>query len=141
MLIHGHNRKGRPTKTYMVWGAMIQRCTNKNNARYSNYGGRGINVCDRWADFQNFLDDMGNKPDGYTLERIDNNEGYCKDNCQWVSYKKQNANRRNNKYVSLDGEVKTYGEWCAEKGVPKSSVHWRVKQKGETYEQALRHFL
>lgn len=94
----GHRRE-RPslydTKTYKCWDNMIQRCTNENRDNYENYGGRGIKVCESWrVNFRNFLNDMGDKPIGLTLDRIDNDGNYEKDNCRWATYSTQNKNRR-----------------------------------------------
>ena len=84
------------TSTYHIWQSMKQRCYDKNNINYDNYGGRGITVCDDWlAAFQAFYADMGERPDGLTLERIDNNKGYNKNNCKWATYTEQSYNRRN----------------------------------------------
>lgn len=82
------------TPIYRVWEAMIQRCTNPNNARWADYGGRGITVADRWRDFVNFYADMGPRPDGLTLDRIDVNGNYEPGNCRWATYKEQRANVR-----------------------------------------------
>ena len=81
------------TSTYFVWRAMIQRCTNPNTTHYDRYGGRGISVCERWLKFENFLADMGEKPKGLTLDRIDNNGNYENSNCRWVTHK-ENCNNR-----------------------------------------------
>jgi len=87
---HGKNR----TKVHMVWCSMLQRCNNPKNKGYKNYGGRGIKVCTRWDNFINFYNDMGDAPEGLTLERKDNNVGYSKNNCVLESKAKQNQNRR-----------------------------------------------
>ncbi|MFJ3274141.1 hypothetical protein [Streptomyces sp. NPDC086776] len=87
-----HGRKG--TSIYATWAQMIQRCTNPAHKQWADYGGRGITVCERWRDFANFLTDMGERPAGLTLDRIDNNRGYEPDNCRWTDVSTQNFNRR-----------------------------------------------
>lgn len=82
------------TKIYYIWGDMVARCTRPTHARYADYGGRGITVCDRWRDFANFYADMGNRPEGRSLDRIDNSAGYSLDNCRWATAAEQVANRR-----------------------------------------------
>lgn len=88
---HGFNR----TPTYVSWSAMWARCTNSKLKSYKNYGGRGIIVCERWKDFQNFLDDMGVRPEGKSIDRFpDNNGNYEPSNCRWATAKEQRANQR-----------------------------------------------
>ncbi len=82
------------TETYACWHNMVQRCENPNNTYYYNYGGRGITVCEKWKNFEGFLEDMGVKQEGLTLERVNVNLGYSKDNCTWATRSQQSINRR-----------------------------------------------
>lgn len=91
---HGHALDGAPSPTYRTWARIIQRCSNPKHASYPAYGGRGIWVDLRWLVFSNFLADMGEKPDGYTLDRIDNNGHYTKDNCRWALRAQQDRNKQ-----------------------------------------------
>lgn len=91
---HGHAQHGKVSLEYRVWSAMIQRCSNPNDKKYRHYGGRGIQVCERWHDFRNFIADMGTKTPGLTLERKNNDKGYEPGNCVWATYKEQANNCR-----------------------------------------------
>jgi len=82
------------TPTYNTWSGIIKRCNNQKNPAYNSYGGRGITVCEDWLKFENFYEDMGKKPNGLTIERIDNDKGYYKENCCWDTPVQQARNRR-----------------------------------------------
>lgn len=95
--IHGHCVPGMASPTYRSWQSMIQRCTNPNATKYKRWGGRGIEICERWMVFANFLTDMGVRPAGMTLDRYpDKNGNYEPDNCRWATPKQQAANRNRN---------------------------------------------
>lgn len=103
---------GASRSEYRIWAAMRQRCGNPKNQAYRYYGGRGIKVCKRWAsDFVNFYADMGARPKGLTIERIDNSRGYSPDNCKWVSRKEQTRNTRWNRQIKYKGETHCLVEW------------------------------
>jgi len=91
---HGHFG----SKTYTSWASMIQRCSNPNRSNFEYYGGRGIRVCERWKKFDNFLSDMGERPEDCSLDRIDHSGNYEPSNCRWATKKEQSNNRRNRRW-------------------------------------------
>ncbi len=101
-ITHGNTVKNKQTNTYMVWGAMVQRATNPNNKQSADYMGRGIGISDTWLFFANFLKDMGEQPKGLTIERRDNDKGYCKENCYWATRETQAQNKRHFKLTKED---------------------------------------
>lgn len=132
--IHGEHR----SPEYKVWSAMIDRTTNPNHEYFHHYGGRGIAVCDRWkTSLALFIEDMGRRPSkGYSLDRIDNNGHYEPENCRWANWKEQQRNRRNNRYLTYNGETRCMSDWAEHLGIGKSVLHARLR-KGWNVEKVL----
>lgn len=104
---HSDTKGMSKTPTWMSWSAMLERCTNKNHDAFHRYGGRGITVCDKWGRFAGFYEDMGLRPNGMSIDRIDNNIGYCKENCRWATHKEQSNNMSTNRKVEYRGKEYT----------------------------------
>lgn len=122
---------------YNVWSAMMQRCYNENNPSYHNYGGRGIKVCERWHNYSSFIKDIGNRPKGGTLDRINNNGNYEPKNCRWVDMKTQQNNRRNNRIIVHNGKEYTVSELARIYGVEREILFDRVLKYGWSVEDAI----
>ena len=121
--IHGMTE----TSTYRSWGGMKQRCYNPNNKKYHNYGGRGITVCDEWfKSFKKFFEDMGQCPEGMSIDRIDVSKGYYKENCRWATQKQQQNNRRDNVIITIGEIPMTMSEYCETHGLNKDKVQRRL---------------
>ncbi len=119
-----HGKKG--SDVYRVWSAMKQRCLNLNHQHFNVYGGRGITICDEWLSFEAFYRDMGDRPQGMTLERVDNNKGYEPGNVIWASRLTQANNRRDNVRLSYMGLTKTMAEWGRVTGLPSRAIAKRL---------------
>lgn len=132
-LLQKHGWTG--TDTYRVWAGMISRCRENDRAK-ELYWDRGITVCDRWKSFENFLADMGEKPEGRSIDRIDNDKGYQPGNCRWATMRQQNLNKRNIRYLTFDGKTLCLKDWAREVGVPYGALLARLKT-GWSVEQAL----
>ncbi len=132
---HGHSVRGKASKEYMIWQTMRQRCKNPKSRNYSNYGARGIKVSKEWDDFSVFLADMGTKPAGFSIERIDNNGNYCKDNCKWAPRSEQARNKRNVPIYMYKGRSMTLPEVARLEGINRRTLSYRI-QKGSSIEDA-----
>lgn len=123
-----HGMTGTPTFT--SWVEMRRRCRNNNKNRpdYKNYAGRGISFCNEWDSFSSFLNDMGKRPEGTTLERVDNNKGYSKDNCIWANRKIQERNKRTNRVFSIDGKLMTVAEISEKYGINYYTLYGRISR-------------
>lgn len=128
---HGHAVNGKSTPTYNSWAMMLSRCENPKNDRYQRYGGRGISVCDRWHDFSSFLADMGERPDGTTIDRKDNDGNYEPSNCRWATDIEQVRNRSVSILVQLGGEVVTLKERCRATGENYQAARLKHKRTAE----------
>ena len=124
---HGQSSREGSTSAYQIWQQMRDRCSNTGNKRYSSYGGRGITVCERWASFENFFADMGEKPDGLSLDREDNSKGYSPDNCRWATLEQQSNNTRRNRFVVYQGESLTVAQLAIKVDMKYSILHSRIK--------------
>lgn len=114
------------TPTYETYRAMRKRCESKNDIEYPNYGGRGITVCEGWETFDGFFADMGVRPKGETLDRLDTDGNYCKENCRWSTPKEQAMNRRNSVTLTVDGVEKHITEWADISGVRWETIKGRI---------------
>jgi hypothetical protein len=125
--------------TYRSWQSMKARCYNPNHLKYLDYGGRGITVCEEWKNsFEKFLEDMGEKPDSsYSIERINNDLGYFKENCKWATKKEQSNNRRNCINITINGETLTVTQWAEKLGVSNMTLRNRIK-RGWDLEEAVK---
>ncbi len=134
---HGFCRVACVSPAWRTWSAMIQRCYNPRNNEFANYGGRGIAVCERWRDaFTNFLSDMGEKPPGLSIERIDNNGNYEPGNCRWATQKEQSRNMRKNVFFSYGGTSLIIQDWSEKTGIKTGTISKRLS-RGWTFDKAI----
>lgn len=123
---------------YKVYYGMKARCYNPNNKNYKHYGGRGVEICEEWRSFEAFAEwaDKSGYAEGLTIERKDVNEGYCPQNCCWITQKEQTRNKRNTVYITAQGETKTLLEWAKQLNVPASMLKAR-QARGWTDEEII----
>jgi hypothetical protein len=126
---HGHARRKGFSPTYISWIGMIQRCYYTKHTKFERYGGRGIQVCERWKKFENFLGDMGERPDGKSLDRIDSDKNYSPENCRWASKSEQMRNTER----ALMFEGKPLAQWAEESGVSYQVLKSRLRDQGTIY--------
>lgn len=125
--------------TYTCWLGALSRGRNPNNPRFKKYLGRGITICERWGDFENFLADMGPRPSAkHSLDRIDNNGPYAADNCRWATNSTQQNNKSNNLRITYKGETLTAAEWGARLGCRPGLIHLRHHHGERDPERLLR---
>lgn len=122
---------------YRIWSSMKSRCQNPNHRAYHHYGQRGITVDPRWEQFENFLSDMGPKPEGMSLDRKDNDLGYSPSNCRWATGVEQHNNTRTNRHLTIEGRTQTMAQWARERGLNYRTVKTRLNVLGWTPEEAL----
>ena len=125
------------TPVHRIWIGMHSRCRNPNLKEYPNYGGRGIKVCERWKSFENFIADMGIRPEGYSIDRIDNDGDYEPSNCRWATTRQQLNNKRTSRILAMNGESRTIAEWADKLGIDWHTIRNRVDRYGWTIEKAL----
>src|SRR5258708_3593459 len=127
-LRHGHVLGGRATPTYRTWCSMRARCLNPNFHKYKSFGARGITICERWSKFENFLADMGERPEGKTLDRYPDKQGnYAPGNCRWATRSEQQRNRNDNHQVAYKGVTRLLIEWAELIGISAVTLRARLR--------------
>lgn len=134
---HGHASNGVVSPEYVVWACMKRRCLDDRLPAFRNYGGRGIQVCERWADFRNFYADMGPKPSPrHSIDRIDNDGNYEPGNCRWATRGEQCNNRRGNRRITVGDRTMTIAQWSRATGLPPGTLVRRL-DLGWSHERAV----
>lgn len=119
-------KRGRD-RAYASWRSMVYRCTNPKNPKYRFYGGRGIAICDRWRVFNDFYADMGDRPEGMTLDRIDSDGNYEPGNCRWADAETQANNTRATRVLTFNGEALSISQWSRRLGLGFTTIAGRLK--------------
>lgn len=123
---HGMSRSQQGRRTYTTWATMKARCSNPRHPKYPAYGGSGIGICSRWEVFENFLADMGLRPEGTSIDRIDGSAGYSPGNCRWATPSEQQSNLRTNRIVTYRGDQIPLCEVARRLGVRSSTLRYRI---------------
>jgi hypothetical protein len=131
---HGYSQSN--NKTYVAWESMHKRCKSKREKWVKSYVRRGIVVCDRWGSFEKFLEDMGEAPEGTSLDRINNDGNYEPSNCRWADTKTQSRNRTDNVWLTCDGVTRILTDWSEATGIHPSTIQSRLKS-GWSVERSL----
>lgn len=131
-ITHGHSSNGERSAEYGVWANVLRR----GQGKVALYAERGISMCERWLTFENFLEDMGPRPPGASIDRIDNDRGYEPGNCRWATRQQQNRNKRDNHLLDVEGRLATIAEWSERSGIKPSTIHARLA-RGWTPEAAI----
>jgi hypothetical protein len=134
---HGQASDGSFTGAYKTWAKMRYRTLNKNCINYNNYGGRGITIDPAWDSFEVFFSDMGPRPRGCTIERIDSNGNYEKSNCRWANNREQANNKSNNMVIEWRGATRTVSQWAALQGIPRDVLYKRIHTHKWPIEKAM----
>ena len=142
MALNGQAKRSRErhgksySRAYSVWESMLSRCSNENHTAYENYGGRGITVCPQWGTFLGFYADMGDPPEGMSLDRRDNDLGYSPENCRWATNIQQARNNRRSNFITAHGVTLTLAEWSERTGIKSHTINARIR-KGWSAEEAV----
>lgn len=134
--VHGHSSHSKQSATYVSWHKMKDRCLNPNNRMYPRYGGRGIKVCEAWMRFECFLADMGERPKGLFIERVNNDGGYEPANCRWGTREEQANNTSRNRYFEFQGERLTLAQWARRSGIH-PDIFWGRLRRGWSVDRML----
>ncbi len=123
---HGYAKRGHQNKAWSIWAGMRKRCFNPKSVGYDNYGGRGITICERWEKFENFIEDMGECPEDYSIERIDVNKGYEPNNCKWIPLNEQSKNTTRVIRITYNGETRLLADWARHFSIDYRTISYRL---------------